>query len=105
MPRALDRSGPIVTAQNQRDREDREPDGRDRSRGRETWYVGEKVICVNNGFLDLADAPELTESAIYTIADIWPERRGHLGLELAEVDAKAVFVAFDERRFRPLLES
>ena len=56
---------------------------------------------MNNGFLDLADAPELTEGAVYTIAEIWPERRGHLGLELAEVDAKTVFLAFDERRFRP----
>ena len=57
---------------------------------------------MNSGFLDLADAPELIEGAIYTIAAIWPMRRGYHGLELAEVDAKAVFVAFDERRFRPL---
>ena len=71
----------------------------------EAWYVGEKIMCVNSGFLDLADAPELVEGAVYTIAAIWPKRRGYYGLELAEVDAKAKFVAFDERRFRPLLAS
>ena len=68
---------------------------------RETWYVGEPIICVNSGFLDLADAPELAVGTVYTIAAIWPKRRGHYGLELREVDAKAIYVAFDERRFRP----
>lgn len=67
------------------------------------WHVGEPVVCVNNRFLDLSDAPELVEGRTYTIADIWPARRGHLGLEVAEVGAKPRFLAFDERRFVPAL--
>ena len=63
------------------------------------WFVGEKVLCVNNRFLDLSDAPELVEGQAYTIKDILPARRGHLGLVVEEVRAKARYTAFDERRF------
>ena len=66
------------------------------------WYVGESVVCVDNGFLDYADAPELVEGEIYTIESILPPKRGHIGLRIVEVEARAHFVAFDERRFRPL---
>jgi hypothetical protein len=66
------------------------------------WYPGEKVICVYNGFLDVSDAPELEEGAIYTIQRVLPSKHGHHGLEIAEVRARREFQAFDERRFRPL---
>ena len=67
-----------------------------------SWYVGEKVVCVNNRFLDLSDAPELAEGAVYTVRQVLPPRRGFLGLAIEETPAKAAFKAFDERRFRPL---
>lgn len=63
------------------------------------WYAGEEVVCVNNRFLEFSDAPELVEGRVYTIRDVWPPRRGHIGLQVFEVDAKAKFRAFDERRF------
>ncbi len=66
------------------------------------WYVGEQVVCVNNRFLDLSDAPELNEGAVYTIKEILPRRRGYIGLAVLETAAKDKFLAFDERRFRPI---
>lgn len=66
------------------------------------WYVGEQVVCVNNRFLDLSDAPELSEGSLYTIKEILPRRRGHVGLAVLETAAKDKFLAFDERRFLPL---
>ena len=66
------------------------------------WYVGEQVVCVNNRFLDLADAPELSEGSVYTIKAILPQRRGYVGLAVLETPARDKFLAFDERRFRPL---
>ena len=66
------------------------------------WYVGEQVVCVNNRFLDLSDAPELSEGSVYTIKEIWPRRRGFVGLAVLETAAKDKFLAFDERRFRPV---
>ncbi len=66
------------------------------------WYVGQAVVCVYNRFLDLSDAPELSEGAVYTIRAILPQRRGHVGLAVLETSAKDKFLAFDERRFRPL---
>ena len=63
------------------------------------WFVGEKVVCVNNRFLDLSDAPELVEGRVYTISDILPARRGFLGIAVEEVRAKTRYLAFDERRF------
>ena len=69
---------------------------------RTSWYVGEKVVCVDNGFLELSDAPELAEGAVYTVRQVLPPRRGFVGLAVDEAPAKAVFQAFDERRFRPL---
>ncbi len=66
------------------------------------WYVGEQVVCVNNRFLDLSDAPELSEGAVYTIKEILPRRRGYVGLAVLETAAKDKFLAFDERRFRPV---
>ncbi len=66
------------------------------------WYVGEQVVCVNNRFLDLADAPELSEGSVYTIKEILPRRRGYAGLAVRETPARDKFLAFDERRFRPL---
>jgi hypothetical protein len=63
------------------------------------WFVGEKVVCVNNRFLDLADAPELVEGDVYTIKTVLPPRRGHFGIEVDEVEAERAFAAFDERRF------
>ena len=68
-----------------------------------SWYLGEKVVCVNNRFLELSDAPELAEGAVYTIRRILPPQRGFLGIAVDETAAKQVFQAFDERRFRPLL--
>ena len=66
------------------------------------WYVGEEVVCVNNRFLDLSDAPELSEGSLYTIKEILPRRRGYVGLAVRETAAKDRFLAFDERRFRPV---
>lgn len=66
------------------------------------WYVGERVMCVNNRFLDLSDAPELSEGSLYTIKAILPRRRGFAGLAVLEAAAKDRFLAFDERRFQPL---
>lgn len=63
------------------------------------WFVGETIVCVNNRFLDLSDAPELVEGQVYTIKDILPARRGHLGIVVEEVRAKSRYLAFDERRF------
>ena len=57
--------------------------------GPRPWFVGEKVLCVNNRF----------EGQAYTIKDILPARRDHLGLVVEEVKAKARYNAFDERRF------
>ena len=65
------------------------------------WYVGEKVVCINNGFLYLSDAPELSQGAVYTVRQILPPQRGYFGLAVDETDAKPAFHAFDERRFRP----
>lgn len=69
------------------------------------WYVGERVVCVDNGFLDFSDAPELTEGAIYTVTEVLPRKRGFFGLRVKEVEAKEKYHAFDERRFRPLTEA
>ena len=66
------------------------------------WYVGEQVVCVNNRFLDLADAPELSEGSVYTVTAVLPRRRGYVGLAVLETPARDKFLAFDERRFRPL---
>ncbi len=68
-----------------------------------SWYVGEKIVCVNNRFLELSDAPELSEGAVYTVQRILPPRRGYLGIAVDETPAKLAFRAFDERRFRPFL--
>jgi hypothetical protein len=69
------------------------------------WYVGQLVVCVDNGFLDFSDAPELTEGSVYTVVEVLPRRRGFLGLRVKEVEAKEKYRAFDERRFRPLTEA
>ena len=69
------------------------------------WYVGQRIVCVDNGFLDVSDAPELTEGSIYTVSEVMPRKRGHFGLRVKEVEAKEKYHAFDERRFRPLTEA
>ncbi len=69
------------------------------------WYVGQRIVCVDNGFLDFSDAPELTEGSIYTVTEVMPRKRGHFGLRVKEVEAKEKYHAFDERRFRPLTEA
>jgi hypothetical protein len=69
------------------------------------WYVGQLVVCVDNGFLDFSDAPELTEGSMYTVVEVLPRKRGFLGLRVREVEAKEKYRAFDERRFRPLTEA
>ena len=66
------------------------------------WHVGQKIVCVDNGFLDFSDAPELVEGSIYTIVSILPPKRGFFGLQVREVAAKLRFSAFDERRFQPI---
>ncbi len=69
------------------------------------WYVGQRIVCVDNGFLDFSDAPELTEGSIYTVVEILPKKRGFFGLRIKEVEAKEKYHAFDERRFQPLTEA
>lgn len=73
--------------------------------GMSEWYVGQRVVCVDTGFLDFSDAPELTEGGIYTVTEVLPRRRGYFGLRVREVEAKEKYHAFDERRFRPLTEA
>ena len=66
------------------------------------WFIGERIVCVTNRFLDMSDAPELVEGQIYTIKEILPAKRGHLGIEVVEVRAKDRYLAFDDRRFERL---
>ncbi len=67
------------------------------------WFVGQRVVCVYNGYLDLSDAPELTEGKVYSVDAVLPRKNGHYGLVVTHVMAKTAFQAFDERRFKPLL--
>ena len=79
--------------------------GHARADGVLSWFAGEHVVCVYNGYLDLADAPELTEGQVYTVDTVLPRKNGHFGLIVAHVEARAKFRAFDERRFMPLVSA
>lgn len=69
------------------------------------FYVGQKVVCVNNGPLQnqwgqVYDAPQLSQGAVYQIVEVWPDGR----LFLAETKAIYGCEGFNEKRFRPITE-
>jgi hypothetical protein len=72
------------------------------------FYVGQKVVCVNAGWLlsenlnPVSAEMSLTEGRVYTVVKIRRER-GVAGVRLAEADAAPCW-GFLAERFRPVVE-
>lgn len=72
-----------------------------------TFYVGQKVVCVDVGYSETTGHParSLKIGVVYTVAWTYTSRRGNPGVILAEVkpasDRARGFLA---SRFRPVVE-